>query len=96
MIKKITFNVALLIFTLFLPLYFLYLQKEVSFLVGTMWFGLPFLGSALMTFLNNKYRKQDLHHRWLWIIFMIIGVLGLCYSGFVLFVLFLYRNCCGF
>ena len=56
--------------------------------------GFLFSGAILLIYLNNKYRKQAKNYKWIWIIFEIIGFLGLCYSGFVLFVLFGLRNCC--
>ena len=96
MSKKNVLNIILLVGTYFFPLYFLYLQKEVTISVGFIWFGLLFFGSALLTYLNNKYRKKNFQPKWLWSFFMILGIIGLCYSGFILWILLIYKDCCGF
>jgi len=99
MYKKITLNVVLLLATFFAPLYFLYsFQSDLikMELIKIPMLLIMFLGAILLTYLNNKYRREILNNKWLWLVFMIIGVMGLCYSVFVLFLLFLFRNCCGF
>ena len=90
--SKIILNLVLLIVTYFLPLYFLYLQQEVDIFIGVIGFSFLFFGAVFLTYINNKYRKQAVNHKWLWLVFMVIGILGLCYSGFILFLLFLYSN----
>lgn len=51
-----------------------------------------FIGSIFLIYLNNKYRIKVLIYRWLWVVFMIIGMIGLCYSGFILFLIYSTRN----
>lgn len=95
MIKKIVLNIILLSTTYIIPLYLLYTSQDSAIKIGkiqTPALLVLFLGSVLLTYINNKYRKQAVNHKWLWLIFMIIGILGLCYSGFILFLLFLYNN----
>ena len=97
--KKIILNIILLVGTYLLPLYVFHryqndynnteLRQNILFIV-------LFLGSALVTYLNNKYRKQDTDYKWIWVIFEILGVLGLLYSGVVLYLLFSFRNGIGF
>jgi hypothetical protein len=53
-------------------------------------------GAALIIYLNNKYRKQEIKHKWVWIVFGIIGILGLIYSGLILVMIYLLKDCCGF
>lgn len=99
MLKKIFVNVVLLFTTYVVPLYLLYTFQDSAIKIGkiqTPALSVLFFGSVLLTYLNNKYRKQAQNHKWLWVIFQIIGVLGLCFSAVILFILFLYRNCCGF
>lgn len=99
MIKKIVFNIVLLFSTYVVPLFIFNRYQDdyrnIDLRQNTVFIVL-FIGAILLIYLNNKYRKQDSDHKWLWIIFAIIGILGLCYSGFILALLFLFRNCCGF
>ena len=97
--KKIILNVVLLFTTYVVPVYFLYsFQKDIikmeKIQIPTLL--VLFIGSALLIYLNNTYRRKALDHKLLWIIFIVIGIAGLCYSSFILLVLFLLRNCCGF
>ena len=99
MIKKIVLNIVLLLTTYVVPLYLLYTFQDSAIRIGKI--QIPallvlFFGSVLLTYLTNKHRKQAVKHKWLWIIFEIIGVVGVCYSGFILSLLFLLRHCCGF
>ena len=97
--KKNILNIILLAGTYFLPLYFMNLYKDSSILIGkiqTPIHMILFLGSALLTYLNHKNRKKALIRKWWWLVFEIIGIAGLLYSTFVLVILFLFRNCCGF
>lgn len=95
MAKKIFVNIILLFTTYVVPLYiFRYYQDEyrnVNLRQYTV-FTVLFFGSILVTYLNNKYRKLDVKNKWLWILFELIGIVGLCYSVFVLFLLFSLRN----
>ncbi len=94
MIKKINLNIFLILSTYILPTYFLYTQQEVNTAIESIRLIALFIGAILLIYLNNRFRKQDSSHKWLWIFFEIIGILGLIYSGFVLFLLFELRNCC--
>jgi len=99
MSKKIILNIVFLLTTCVVPLYLLYTFQDSAIKIGkiqTPALLVFFLGSALLTYLNNKYRKQEKKYKWLWIIFEIIGILGLCYSGFIFLLLLLYKDCCGF
>ncbi len=97
--KKNFVNLAILAIGYFAPLYIFHKFQSDIFIIESIQisvFVTLFIGSALLTYLNNKNRKQDKEHKWWWPMFMIIGILGLCYSGFVLGILFLFRHCCGF
>ena len=97
--KKNILNIILLAGTYLVPLYLLYnAQKDIRVMEKTQ---VPlliilFLGSVLLTYLNHKNRKKALIRKWWWLIFEIIGIIGLLYSGIILLILFLFRNCCGF
>ncbi len=98
MYKKIILNLVLLVTTYVVPLFVLYNNHnnygDIVFRIQNTVFIVFFLGSAFLTYLNNKYRKHAKDHKWLWTIFEIIGILGLCCSGFILWLLFSFRNCC--
>ncbi len=96
---KIILNVILLIGGCFTPLYILYHYQNKTLEMESIQYPaliILFIGSVLLTYLNNKYRKQSGNRKWLWLVLEVIGILGLGYSVFVLFLLFLYSDCCGF
>ena len=97
--KKIVLNFLILILTFFLPLYFQHLHQEnlgnfrltqdvVMFVV--------FIGAGLLTYINYKFRKQALGKKWIWLIFEIVGIIGLIYSAGILWLLYEFRNGIGF
>jgi hypothetical protein len=99
MVKKFVLNIVLLIGACLTPWYLLYIfqgdtvkmeQIQVPLLF------IIFIGSSLLIYLNNKYRKQDTQYKWSWLFFIVVGIVGLLYSGFVLFLILSLRNCCGF
>lgn len=99
MFKKILLNFVLFGTVYVVPLYLFNLYQNdyrfIDFRQNAIFLVL-FFGSAFLIYLNNKYRKQEIKYKWIWLIFEIVGLLGLCYSGFVLALLFAFRNCCGF
>ncbi len=99
MYKKIALNIILLLTTYITPLYILYTSQD-SILkmekIQIPMLVLLFIGSLLITYLNNKYRRSVQNYKWLWVLFEIIGVIGLLYSGSILLLLYAFRNCCGF
>ncbi|MES2315132.1 MAG: hypothetical protein V4486_00125 [Patescibacteria group bacterium] len=96
MTKKITFNIAVIVVTYFLPIFVLNKQIEVSIGAATTGSIFMFGGAFLLIFFDNQYRKQDATHKWTWIFFETIGVLGLLYSIFSLFILMSFRHGIGF
>ncbi len=99
MVKKIFLNIFLLLTVYVLPFYLLYHYQDSGIKVGKG--QVPLLvvllfGSFLLIYLHNEHGKQSAKPKWLWIFFEIIGILGLCYSAFVLALLFVFRDCCGF
>ena len=94
--KKIFVNFIFIIFTYVVPLSFLYIKKEVTLVVAAIVAGIILVGSIFLIYINQKNRKQNIIYKWHWIIFEIIGILGVCYSIFVLFLFFALRNCCSF
>lgn len=99
MIKKIVLNIVLLFTTYIVPLYIFYQNqneyRNIDFRQNTV-FIILFLGSVLIIYFDDKYRKQLASNKWTWMIFEVIGILGLLYSAFVLSILFMFRHCCGF
>ncbi|MDO8659517.1 MAG: hypothetical protein Q7K54_02850 [Candidatus Parcubacteria bacterium] len=99
MTKKIVLNIVLLFTTCIAPYFYLYISQEDSIKmesIQTPTLMILFIGSALLTYLNNKYRKHVLSYKLLWIVFEAIGILGLIYSIFVLYLLFVFRHGIGF
>ena len=94
--KKIILNVFLVVVSYFLPLYMLYIQQEVTITTESIGLIPMLICSIVIIYLNDKYRRQAQNSKWQWVVFEIIGVVGLLYSAFVLFILFGLRNCCGF
>ncbi len=95
MSKKIIFNIALLFSIYVMPFYLVYTSQDSAIRLGkiqTPALLVIFFGSILLIYLNNRYRKSDLNRKWLWVIFEVIGIIGLCYSAFILFLIFSFRN----
>ena len=95
--NKNILNTLLLFVTLLLPLYLMNLYQNSVNIESIQIFLhiVMFLGSILLMYLNNKYRKQLKRNIW-YTIFQIIGFFGLLFSGFVLFLLYSFRNGIGF
>lgn len=92
-------NIILLIIAYIIPLYVLYLYQNDwrnIYTIQNIVFVILFVGSALIIYLNNQYRKQFQIHKWFWVISEIIGIVVLLGSGFVLFLIFSLRNGIGF
>ncbi len=99
MTKKIALNIFLLLSTYVVPLYFLYTFQDSAIKIGkiqTPALLILFLGAILLTYLNNMYRKQEVTYKWVMVVFEVSGVLGMLYSGLILAMIFLLKDCCGF
>ncbi len=97
--KKIILNIVLLLTTYVVPLYTLHQYRndyqKIDLRQYTVFFIL-LIGSVLLTYFNNKYRRQEKGRKWLWVTFELVGIFGLLFSILVLCLLFSLRNCCGF
>lgn len=97
--KKNLINLIILIITGLIPLkIFDYYQGDSRYLdkVQVPVFVFMIFGSILLTYLNHLNQKQAQKNRWWWIIFEVIGIVGFLYSGLILTMLFLFKDCCGF
>lgn len=93
--KKIIVNILLLCLACFLPLYILHSYNYDSRIIESIQVRIliiVFIGAGLLFYLNHKYRKQALTKKWIWLIFEIVGIVGLCYSGFILWLIFVFRH----
>ncbi|KKQ02893.1 MAG: hypothetical protein US12_C0024G0001 [Parcubacteria group bacterium GW2011_GWA2_36_24] len=93
--KKIILNIILLFAIYIMPLYILHQYQNDwrnIYIIQNYVLSVIFIGSIFLIYLNNKYRIKVLIYRWLWVVFMIIGMIGLCYSGFILFLIYSTRN----
>lgn len=97
--RKIVLNISILFFAYLIPFYLLFLYKDSSILVGRIQIPLHilmFIGSILLVYLNYKNKKQEPSSKWYWIFFQTIGIIGSCYSLFILYLLFAFDAiCCG-
>jgi hypothetical protein len=99
MIKKLIFNFILILVFFVWPWYFLYQNQNSTLEMKSI--EIPallviFFGAILLIYLNRKYRKQSLCNKWIWVVFQMIGIVGLCYSGFILWLLYSFRHGIGF
>ena len=97
MLKKNLQNFALVIIFLFGPCWLVSHVSDIRFSEsfdkpGLIIFG---IGSYLLIRLNRANRKADIAHKWWWLVFQIIGVIGLTLSVLVLAVLLMFSHCCG-
>ncbi len=95
MIKKIVFNIFLVLTTYVVPLFLLHQYRNdyrnIDFRQNII-FSVLFLGSSFIFYLNNTYIKEKVHYKWFWVSFKILGVLGLLVSVSVLLLLFSTQN----
>ncbi len=92
-------NFGLLIVTYILPLsVFASSQDDYSNIetIQKIVFSVLFIGAALLTYLNFINIKTKKKGKWIWILFEIIGICGLVYSGIVLYLIFVFRHGIGF
>lgn len=92
--KKQNLSLVLIFFTYLLPIYFLYSNKEnsISQNVQIILLIMFFAGSILVSCLNWKKEGSKTWN----LVFKYLGIAGFLYSGYVLVMLYLFRNCCGF
>ncbi len=93
--RKNLINVAILGVGIFLPLRALSLVQYDVRRVESIQLSVDivvFAASLLLVYFNRKNRKQAETSKGWWLAFEIIGVLGICYSVFILTVLFLFRH----
>ncbi len=97
--KKIIINLFLVGITYFFPWISLYNSQDDTIKMESIQVPLLlilFIGAGLLTYLNHKNQKQAISNKWLWISFEIIGIIGLLYSGVILWLLFVFRHGIGF
>lgn len=95
MYKKIFFNLFLLIVVYIIPLYVFHQYQNDwrnIYVIQNCVLSIIFLGSVFIIYLNFRYIRQALSYKWLWIIFEVVGIIGLGYSAFILFLIFSLRN----
>lgn len=97
--NRIILNLVLLFATFVLPVYFLYANQESIILMKKIQVPLLltlFVGSLLLFFANYKFKKEIPEQKILWIVFEMIGAGGFLYSGFLLLLLYSFRDGIGF
>lgn len=97
--KNLTTSIILLVLTYLIPLYVFRQYQNDSIhidLIQKIVFTVLLFGSILLTYTNNKNRTQIQNLKWMWIIFEILGILGIIYSLTILGLIFAFRNGIGF
>lgn len=97
--QKVILNSVLIIGTYFVPLYILNQNQDSYSNIETIQkfvFYILFLGAVILTYLNYKNISKLENLKWLWILFEVIGVLGVVYSAVVLYLIFAFRHGIGF
>ena len=83
MLKKISLNVILLITTYLIPYSLLsFYQTDTLKMqsIQTYLLAIIFIGAAVLFYLNHKFRRQALNKKWVWVIFEILGIVGVIFS----------------
>jgi|SRR3989344_8284565 len=97
--QKIIINCILILGTYVIPLYILsqnynnYSDIEV---IQKVVFIIFFFGAVILTYLNHKNKHITENLKWLWVIFEIIGTLGILYSVVILYLIFSFSRGIGF
>ena len=95
MLKKISLNVILLITTYLIPYSLLsFYQTDTLKMqsIQTYLLAIIFIGAAVHFYLNHKFRRQALNKKWVWVIFEILGIVGVIFSSGILFLIYSFRN----
>ncbi len=98
MYKKIILNLTILILTFAAP-YFYLSNVEDSIepeLINVLAFVVILLGSILLICLNSTYINKVPKSKWIWIPLIVIGVIGVIYSGSILYLFYAFRGGIGF
>ena len=94
MSKKLIINVALIVLTYIIPIYiFRIYQDDINiYYIQTIVFVVLMLGSILLAYLNHVNRLKIQNSKYLWAIFEVVGIFGLVYSLFILYLIFSFRH----
>ena len=91
----LTINFVLILLTGAIPLYVFHLYQNDSIhiqLIQKIVFAVLLCGSILLAIVNNKNRIQIKSSKWLWLIFEVLGILGIVYSLVVFYLIFALQN----
>ena len=97
--QRIIINCILVIGTYLVPLYiFNRNQDNYSSIATIQWivFFVLLLGAIALTYLNHKNKSLEKGLYWVWLLFELLGILGMVYSAVILYLLFAFRNGIGF
>ena len=93
--KLLVTNIFILLLTYVLPLWLFRLYQDDYqnvYLVQESAVTVLFLGAISLTYINNKNRLKIFKLKWLWIVFEFLGIVGIIYSGVILYIFFAFRN----
>jgi len=97
--KRLTINIAVLILICLMPLYILkvYRDNSTDIILFQKWvFATLLCGSIFLAYYNNRIKRTAEGKKWMWVVFEILGILGILYSVFALGLMFLFRHGIGF
>jgi hypothetical protein len=93
--KNLIINIVLLISTYIIPLCaFNRYQNDYRNigLIQKIVFAVLLCGSILLIYINNINRREGHKLKWLWVTFEALGVIGVVYSGVVLYLILSLQN----
>ncbi len=91
MFKKFSVNLSVIMVTYLIPLFILYTtQNDYKNIYPrqNLMFSILLGGSLILSYLNYNYFRNNNSYRWLYIIFLFLGILGLIFSAFALFMIY--------
>lgn len=96
--NNLILNITLLVLTCIVPIYvFQSYQNDINIdLIQKVVFTILLCGSLLLTYINNKNRAQMQNLKWLWILFEILGIIGIVYSLIIIWLIFTFSRGIGF
>lgn len=97
--QKILLSSFLIIGTYLVPLYILNVNQNNYYnieIIQKFVFYVVFFGAVTLTYLSYKNISTTKDLKWLWVLFGIIGILGVTYSAIILYLIYAFRRGIGF
>ncbi len=89
--QKIWLNIILVVGTYVVPLYIFNQSQDNSLQLEKIQVGIfitLFFGGIALTYLNYRNIITEKSSRWIWLVFEAVGILGVLYSAFALYIIY--------